>query len=139
MPWLPESPRWLIFHDRHEEALDVIAAAEANGNKTDAVVLAQYKEIADTLRFEKEFGKTVSLKTMFNTPSSRKRIMLALSVAVCAILSGMWTFSSLLKMWSCNLTGSRQQHCVLLSLSYAGQCGYHRHDDAARDCKKDPP
>ncbi|KAJ9131239.1 MFS sugar transporter-like protein [Pleurostoma richardsiae] len=88
MPFLPESPRWLIHHDRHEEALEVVAATEADGNKTDVVVLAQYKEIVDTLRFEKEHGKTVSLKTMINTPSSRKRMMLALSVAICAILSG---------------------------------------------------
>ncbi|CAK7235265.1 hypothetical protein SEUCBS140593_009226 [Sporothrix eucalyptigena] len=88
MPFLPESPRWLIYHDRHEEALEVIAATEANGNKADTVALAQYKEIADTLRWEKEYGQTVSLKTMINTPSSRKRLMLSLSVAVCAMLSG---------------------------------------------------
>lgn len=88
MPFLPESPRWLIHHDRHEEAREVLAATEADGDKNDVIALAQYKEIVDTLRFEKESGKTVSLKTMVNTPSSRKRMLLALSVSVCAILSG---------------------------------------------------
>lgn len=88
VPFLPESPRWLIHHDRHEEALEVIALSEADGDKTNVIVLAQYKEIVDTLRFEKEHGETVSLITMVKTPSSRKRMMLALSVAICAILSG---------------------------------------------------
>ncbi|MBE3049804.1 MFS transporter, partial [Candidatus Bathyarchaeota archaeon] len=23
--WMPESPRWLMNHDRHEEALDIFA------------------------------------------------------------------------------------------------------------------
>ncbi|KAK6371399.1 hypothetical protein LTS17_009130 [Exophiala oligosperma] len=87
-PFVPESPRWLIYRDRHEDALESLALTQADGRKDDPIVLAQYAEITDTIRFEKEAGKTVSLLTMIKTPSSRKRMMLALSVAVCAILSG---------------------------------------------------
>ena len=88
LPFVPESPRWLINKDRHDEALTVIALTEANGNRSDPIVLAQYEEVVDTLRWEKEVGQTTSFKTMVKTPSSRKRMMLALSVAICAVLSG---------------------------------------------------
>lgn len=87
-PFVPESPRWLIYRDRHEDAIESLALTQADGKRDDPMVLIQYAEITDTIRFEKEAGKTVSPLTMVNTPSSRKRMMLALSVAVCAILSG---------------------------------------------------
>jgi MFS family permease len=88
MPFVPDSPRWLVYQDRREEALEVIALTTANGNKEDQGVLAQYEEIVDNLEVEKSAGETVSLVTMIKTRSSRRRMMLALSVAVCAILSG---------------------------------------------------
>lgn len=88
MPFVPDSPRWLIYHDRREEALEVIALTVANGDKQNQIVLSQYEEIIVNLDSEKNAGETVSLMTMIKTKSSRRRIMLALSVAVCAILSG---------------------------------------------------
>jgi len=88
VPFLPESPRWLIHQNRHEEALEVIALTDANGNRADQLVLVQYQAIIDTIAFEKNNGETLSPMTMVKTKSNRRRMMLASSVAVCAILSG---------------------------------------------------
>lgn len=48
MPIVPESPRWLIFNDRNEEGLKVLA--RINGTTSDDYsVQLQYQEIIDTL------------------------------------------------------------------------------------------
>lgn len=52
------------------------------------MVTAQFKEITDTLEFEKSVGATLSLKEMVKTPSARKRMTLVLSVAVFSTIAG---------------------------------------------------
>lgn len=78
--FLPESPRWLAYHDRNDEAMDVLAKLHGSPS-SDPVVQVQYREIMDTLQFEKEQGKTVGYTELFKTPSNRKRVMLAVSAA----------------------------------------------------------
>ncbi|KAG6820055.1 hypothetical protein H0H93_005987 [Arthromyces matolae] len=55
VPWLPESPRWLLAHDRHEEGVAVLVALEGNGvTATDAVIVNQVEEIVSAVRAERE-------------------------------------------------------------------------------------
>jgi hypothetical protein len=50
VPFLPDSPRLLIRKERHEEALEVLAALEGNGATPDSPsVKAQYSVIKDVL------------------------------------------------------------------------------------------
>lgn len=51
VPWLPESPRWLVAHDRHPEALHVLAALDAKGTD-DVIVATQLREIDDSVKYE---------------------------------------------------------------------------------------
>lgn len=88
LPFIPESPRWLIHRDRHEEALESIALAYSDGDQEDPIVLAQYREIVDTLKFERESGKTMSMAQIVKTKGTRKRMLLNISVAVISMLSG---------------------------------------------------
>ncbi|KAI9710446.1 MAG: hypothetical protein M1812_007414 [Candelaria pacifica] len=53
VPWLPESPRWLIAHDRGEEGAQIIADLEAT-TIDDAWVITECKEIQYAVDYERE-------------------------------------------------------------------------------------
>lgn len=54
-PFLPDSPRLLIRKERHDEALEVLAALEGNGATVDSLsVRTQYAIIKDIM--DKEQG-----------------------------------------------------------------------------------
>ncbi|KAG9243999.1 MFS sugar transporter-like protein [Calycina marina] len=71
-----------------EEALIVVAQTRANGDVNAPMVLAQFREIVDTMGYEKNVGETLSLKQMVKTPITKKRMTLALSAAVFSIILG---------------------------------------------------
>jgi hypothetical protein len=52
MWFLPESPRWLVAKDRHEEALRVLATLHARCDTDDLYVQAELKEIIAKINFE---------------------------------------------------------------------------------------
>lgn len=68
--------------------MEAVALTHTNGDRNDPVTLVQYQEILDTLTFEKEKGATLGPKELVKTPANRRRLMLALSVAVISMVSG---------------------------------------------------
>lgn len=88
LPFIPESPRWLIYEGRREEGLEVVAQTYANGDRENPIVLAAYKEIVDTIEYEKNVGETLSLTQVVKTPNARKRVALACSAAVFSTIAG---------------------------------------------------
>ena len=58
MMFCPRSPRWLGGQDQWEEAIRVLAALHADGDIYHPKVLAEYQEIEEALRFEKQEAKT---------------------------------------------------------------------------------
>ncbi|KAL1852068.1 hypothetical protein VTK73DRAFT_9309 [Phialemonium thermophilum] len=91
VPFIPESPRWLADHGRHDECLRAIAKTYAHGRTDDPTVLAQYREIVDLIAAERErerLATKVVLRDMVLHPPTRKRILLGISVSVIAMLSG---------------------------------------------------
>lgn len=62
--FLPESPRWLITQDRHEDAIDVIAALSGL-ETTDADVTLQHSLIVDGIKASGHAGGEVPYSALF--------------------------------------------------------------------------
>ncbi len=85
---MPESPRWLISKDRHEEALQTLAKWHANGNDQDLTVQFEYREIGETLRIEKQIAGSSSYLDFFKTRGNRWRLAIIISIGIISQYSG---------------------------------------------------
>lgn len=77
--YVPESPRWLIDHDRSEEALNVLAKEHANGDINDELVQYEYNEIRRALQFEKE-NNNAKYGDFLKTPGNRRRLLVLVTM-----------------------------------------------------------
>ncbi|KAK9243443.1 general substrate transporter [Lipomyces tetrasporus] len=85
--FLPFSPRWLASRDRWDEALRVLAFLRTTTTDiNDPLVLAEYREIEDQLRSERE-GASDSLRELFSK-ALRKRVFLAMVIQMWGQLTG---------------------------------------------------
>ena len=84
----PESPRWLVHEGHFEAAHTVVAQTNANGDVSSPVVLTIYKEIIDTLEWEKEEGRTMKPMEIFKTPEARKRLLIGMSPGPFSCIAG---------------------------------------------------
>jgi Na+/melibiose symporter-like transporter len=82
--FVPESPRWLINRDRHGEALEILEIMNGGDNED---VQVQYREIVDTLQFEKENSLGLR-KAITSSAANRKRIFLAATFSIIIMLPG---------------------------------------------------
>ncbi|RSM06199.1 hypothetical protein CEP52_005812 [Fusarium oligoseptatum] len=85
--FLDESPRWLVYKDRGEEAYKILVKTHGNGDWNDPLVHAEFWEMNETLKAERSVQEQ-GLKLFFATPGNRKRLFLIITLAVFGQWSG---------------------------------------------------
>ncbi|KAI1773088.1 putative hexose carrier protein [Hypoxylon cercidicola] len=88
LPFIPESPRWLVHQGHYESARVAVAQTNSDGDLSHPVALAVYKEILDTLEWEKKEGRTMSPKEIIKTPTARKRLLIGMSAGPFSCVAG---------------------------------------------------
>lgn len=92
--FLPESPRFLINKDRHEEALRTLAEWHAGGDVNNATVQFEFREIKETIRIQKEIDRGTKFIDFFRTRGNRWRLAIIMSLGVISQYSGNAIFSN---------------------------------------------
>ena len=87
MLWFPESPRWLIDHDRKDEARTILADLHGKGDQNAELVRLEYEEICHQVEFEKEEGAKSYLDLL--KPGVVRRVGLGASLQMWSQLTGM--------------------------------------------------
>jgi sugar porter (SP) family MFS transporter len=87
MFFLPRSPRWLARKDKWEEAIQTLAHLHGGGDVNHPKVLAEYQEIEEALRFERE--QAVNSYKALVEPRMFKRVILGMSIQMWSQLCGM--------------------------------------------------
>ncbi|ERT02100.1 MFS sugar transporter [Sporothrix schenckii 1099-18] len=85
--FLPESPRWLISRDKHEEALAVLVKYHGEGNPNSEFVIAEMAEIKTTLAIELEHAR-MSWMDMVRTRGALRRVVIGSLLGLFTQLSG---------------------------------------------------
>ncbi|KAK6076112.1 sugar transport protein [Seiridium cupressi] len=85
--FFPESPRWLIDHNRGEEGLRTLAKLHAHGDVNDAFVQAEYAQIQEAISFEHEH-EAKSYKELFVNRSAFRRLFIACSLQASVQMTG---------------------------------------------------
>ncbi|KAK9239407.1 lactose permease [Lipomyces kononenkoae] len=85
--FLDESPRWLCYKGRSEEAFDILVKRHGNGSSTDPLVIAEFHEMNEALQAEKA-AESSGMKLFFATPANRKRFVILVTLAVFGQWSG---------------------------------------------------
>lgn len=86
--WVPESPRYLMAKDKHDQALTILAKYHANGDANNATVQFEYREIKETIRLEFEATKSSSYMDFFKTKGNRYRFYVLISLGIFSQWSG---------------------------------------------------
>lgn len=118
LPFIPESPRFLVANDRADEAAEILIKYHAEGDATSPLVQGEIAQIKATIAIELE-NKKMSWGQYFTTPANRKRAVLALCIGVFSQWSGNNPISFYLKkiLEQVGIEDGRTQNIVNLGMT----------------------
>ncbi|TGO37990.1 hypothetical protein BHYA_0084g00210 [Botrytis hyacinthi] len=85
--FLPESPRWLVANDRHEEALAIMAKYHGEGDRSSPLVQLELREMMEEISKTGADKRWWDFRELFDSREVRYRTMLTCAIA----LFGQWT------------------------------------------------
>lgn len=108
--FVPESPRYLIYKERYEQARKILVKYHAGGDNDSKLVDFEMAEISAQLALERE-SKQTSYMEFLRTKPNRKRLFLVVMVTVNMQLSGNGLVSYYLNLVlnSIGITDSQEQ------------------------------
>ncbi|MCJ1243130.1 hypothetical protein MMC30_000327 [Trapelia coarctata] len=86
--FLPETPRWLMANDRHEDALNVMAKYHGEGDRNSPIVQLEYREMLEDISVTGSDKRWWDYRELFNTPEVRYRTILVLAIGFFGQWSG---------------------------------------------------
>ncbi|KAF4442931.1 hypothetical protein F53441_11575 [Fusarium austroafricanum] len=86
--FLPESPRWLIAHDKHDEAAAILAQYHGEGSVDHPIVQLQMKEMMAQISSEASEKRWWDYRELWSSHSHRRRLICVLGMAIMGQASG---------------------------------------------------
>lgn len=87
LPWIPESPRWLMNKDKHDKAKEILIHYHAEGDADNEFVQLEFSEIKVAIALEKEANQTAWIDFL-KTKGNRKRIGIITAIGFFSQWSG---------------------------------------------------
>lgn len=86
--FFPETPRWLIAHDRPEEALAILAKYHGDGDPNSAIPQLQYHEIVNENSLTRDENPWWDFRELVHTRAARYRLAMVIGMAFFGQWSG---------------------------------------------------
>lgn len=84
--FIPESPRYLIRHNKEDKALGVLAKYHANGQRDDELVQFEMNEIKHAIQLEEESKRTKYIDFV-KTSGNRRRLLVIFTLATVSAIA----------------------------------------------------
>lgn len=81
LPFVPESPRWLLSRGREEDAVAMLAKYHANGDASDELVRFELEQIREAVSRERR-AKETAWTTFLRTRGNRHRLAIVVLTAI---------------------------------------------------------
>ncbi|KAL1868348.1 hypothetical protein Plec18167_008273 [Paecilomyces lecythidis] len=93
LPFVPESPRWLIANGKFEHAREVLTIIQGKSNPDDPDVVSAFDTIETTIATEKVMFPRNPWIEIFATPANRKRLAILVSFGIMLEMFGNYVVS----------------------------------------------